>query len=164
MYQLTKKDIACLIKEGRVIQGYTQQKLSELTGISLRSIQRIENEEVLPRSYTIRVLATQLGVLSKLTQQESRTPVQDITKEPEIPIPPVNIEPSLKVNSSSFRPKRLNKPRRIILSIGIGVLLILGTAAFIAQSAKFPETPFECLLLWMGIAGAYMITLLMLWK
>ncbi|SEW35791.1 Helix-turn-helix [Chitinophaga sp. YR573] len=162
MYQLTKKDIACLIKEGRVIQGYTQQELSELTGISLRSIQRIENEEVLPRSYTIRVLATQLGVLSKLTQQESRTPVQEITKEPEIP--PVNIEPSQQVNSSSFPPKVLNKPRRIILSIGIGVLLILGTAAFIAQSAKFPETPFECLLLWMGIAGAYMITLLMLWK
>ena len=50
MYQLTKKDIANLIKEGRAIQGYTQQELSELTGISLRSIQRIENEEVLPRS------------------------------------------------------------------------------------------------------------------
>jgi transcriptional regulator with XRE-family HTH domain len=154
MYQLTKKDIANLIKEGRAIQGYTQQELSELTGISLRSIQRIENEEVLPRSYTIRVLAGQLGILSKLTQQEppaANTPVQDITKEFAIPEP-------------SFRPKRLNKPRRIILSIGIGVLLILGTTAFIAQSAKFPETHFECLLLWMGIASAYMMALLMLWK
>ena len=165
MYQLSKKDLASLIKEGRAIKGYTQQQLSERTGISLRSIQRIENEEVLPRSYTISVLAGELDVSGKLTKQEpaainvpaTAPGIKDISGMPDI-------MPSPQVSIASFRPRKLNKPRRIILSIGIGVLLILGTAAFLAQATRFPETNFECLLLWMTIAGAYMIILLMLWK
>ena len=37
-------------------KNLTQQELSELSGISLRTIQRIEKGEVVPRPFTIRKL------------------------------------------------------------------------------------------------------------
>ena len=57
MVQYNKEDIARLVKDGRIAMGYTQQELSDLTRISLRSVQRIENAEVLPRLYTLKLLA-----------------------------------------------------------------------------------------------------------
>jgi transcriptional regulator with XRE-family HTH domain len=142
-----KKRIAELIKEGRALKGYTQQELSDLTGISLRSVQRIENEEVLPRAYTIRILAEKLEITDKLGSslndgQESQ--------------PATNEHP---VNQSW-----LNKPRKIILSAGIGLILVLGAFAFLAQSVRFPETQFESSLFWLGIITAYTIILYRLWK
>ncbi|WP_254086313.1 hypothetical protein [Dawidia cretensis] len=61
-------------------------------------------------------------------------------------------------------PPRLNRPRKIILTTGIGILLILGGLAFIAQATRFPETTFEALLFWMGISGAYMLIQYNLWR
>src|SRR4051812_41458863 len=107
MYQLSKKDLASLIKEGRAIKGYTQQQLSERTGISLRSIQRIENEEVLPRSYTISVLVGELDVSGKLTKEDSaavnvpetKSFIKNISRMP-------NIIPSPQESIPSIRPKK----------------------------------------------------------
>lgn len=170
MNQLDKKIVATLIKEGRAIKGITQQELSNLTGISLRSVQRIENEEVLPRLYTIRVLAEQLGVWARMNEPVlgsddfSDTREEDPIKkagEQQEPVNETNM-PGGKISPSTSN--QLNRPRKIILSIGIGVLMILGTVAYIAQSARFPETDFEGLLLWMVIAGLYMLILFRLWK
>ena len=61
MKQTQKKMIAALVKEGRIAKGYTQKELSDLSHISIRSIQRIENGEILPRSYTLKTLAGILG-------------------------------------------------------------------------------------------------------
>jgi len=56
----SKEKTAELIKSQRLAKGFTQQQLAELTRVSLRSIQRIENGEVIPRAYTLTILAEHL--------------------------------------------------------------------------------------------------------
>lgn len=51
-----------LIKSMRVKKGLTQDELAERTGITVRTIQRIEQGKVNPRSYSIKVIATALNV------------------------------------------------------------------------------------------------------
>ncbi|MCF2491498.1 helix-turn-helix domain-containing protein [Dyadobacter sp. CY347] len=50
------------IRESRIKQGLTQQELAAATNISLRTIQRIENGEVIPRSYTLKTIASVLKI------------------------------------------------------------------------------------------------------
>jgi transcriptional regulator with XRE-family HTH domain len=168
MDQLHKSDIAIWIKEGRLSKGYTQQELSDLTGISIRSVQRIENGEVIPREYTLRLLAEQLGLkdISLLNQVKG----QPESTESMVNLP-FHDEPVAKnaavpevLNIRAPIPRRLNKPRKIILSVGMGLFLILGTAAFIAQSPRFPETAFEAFCLWSVITVVYTVILFFLWK
>mgnify|MGYP000326911403 FL=1 len=45
------------IKELRKKFNYTQSELSEVSGLSIRTIQRLENNEVSPSSYTLKVLS-----------------------------------------------------------------------------------------------------------
>jgi transcriptional regulator with XRE-family HTH domain len=138
MPRYSKQDIAKLVKDGRIAKGYTQQELSDLTRISLRSVQRIENGEVLPRLYTLKILADQLGFsLDDVVETEAEMPVKKIT---------------------------LSKPRKIILSIGSLLLIVLLTGAFLSQSAHFPETTFERFLLYAGVLTVYGLTLLRIWK
>lgn len=51
-----------LIKELRIKKGLTQEELANLTELSARTIQRIENGEVDPRSYTLQMIAKALDV------------------------------------------------------------------------------------------------------
>ena len=51
-----------IIKDLRVKKGMTQEELAEKTELSTRTIQRIENGEVAPRSYTLQVIAKALEV------------------------------------------------------------------------------------------------------
>ena len=50
------------IKELRIKKGMTQEELAEMTELSARTIQRIENGEVDPRSYTLQMIAKALEV------------------------------------------------------------------------------------------------------
>jgi len=50
------------IKSIRIQKGLTQEILAEKTGISTRTIQRIENNEVAPRSYTLEQIAIALQI------------------------------------------------------------------------------------------------------
>ncbi|UHG94518.1 helix-turn-helix domain-containing protein [Spirosoma oryzicola] len=50
------------IKEIRLKQGMTQQELALEANINLRTVQRIENEEVIPRSYTLKIIAKALHI------------------------------------------------------------------------------------------------------
>jgi transcriptional regulator with XRE-family HTH domain len=50
------------IKEARIRKGMTQEELALETGINIRTIQRIENGEVIPRSYSLRTIAEMLGI------------------------------------------------------------------------------------------------------
>ena len=43
-------------------KGFTQEELADLTGLSVRTIQRIENGETVPRSYTVKVVAKALAL------------------------------------------------------------------------------------------------------
>ena len=51
-----------LIKELRIKKGMTQEELAAKTEVSARTIQRIENGEVDPRSYTLQMIAKALNV------------------------------------------------------------------------------------------------------
>ena len=51
-----------LIKDLRVKRGITQDDLAAKADTSVRTIQRIENDEVDPRSYTLRLIADALEV------------------------------------------------------------------------------------------------------
>ncbi|MBN1116011.1 MAG: helix-turn-helix domain-containing protein [Bacteroidales bacterium] len=51
-----------LIKERRLQLGMTQEELANKTEISIRTIQRIENDEVDPRAYTLQVIAKALDI------------------------------------------------------------------------------------------------------
>ena len=149
MSQLDKEKVAKLVREARITKGYTQQQLSDLAGISLRSVQRIENGEVIPRAYTLRILAEKLGL--------------------PVPIPATSPDPQTTTPTDSQTTPATphpnpNRPRKLILTIGIGLLLLLGAGAFLAQSAKFPETDFERFLFWMGVFAVYTLALLRIWK
>jgi transcriptional regulator with XRE-family HTH domain len=48
------------VKELRILQGLTQEDLTEKTGLSLRTIQRIESGESVPRGDTLRRLSIAL--------------------------------------------------------------------------------------------------------
>jgi transcriptional regulator with XRE-family HTH domain len=49
------------IKEIRTRMGMTQQELASKAKVNLRTIQRIENSEVIPRSYTLKTIAKVLN-------------------------------------------------------------------------------------------------------
>lgn len=153
---MDKEELARLVKEGRTARGYTQQELSDKTGLSLRSVQRIENGEVVPRSYTIRVLAEELG----FEVASSRSGGSPSAFEPLSSIEPgTSVPPPIPLRSSSPR-----RPRKIILTTGLGIILVLGAMAFLAQSPRFPETTFEALLFWLCIVVVYTVALLFIWK
>lgn len=59
---MDKTAIAKKIVHYRKIKGVTQETLSELTGLNVRTIQRIESGEVDPRLYTLKSIADALGV------------------------------------------------------------------------------------------------------
>ena len=55
-------NIGIVIKEVRQQKGLTQQELSENAGLSVRTVQRIENDEVEPSFYSLKSLGEILGV------------------------------------------------------------------------------------------------------
>lgn len=59
---MDKTAIAKKIIHFRKQRGITQEMLSEVTGLNVRTIQRIESGEVDPRLYTLRSIADALGV------------------------------------------------------------------------------------------------------
>jgi uncharacterized Tic20 family protein len=71
-----EKNLAQVIKTLRNRKGYSQEELSGKTGLNLRTIQRIENDEVEPRGDSLRKLAAafdmSLDDLNDLTADEDR--------------------------------------------------------------------------------------------
>ncbi len=59
-----KTELANRIKELRTRKGFSQEELSERTGLSLRTIQRIENGETEPRGDSLKRLAQAFDVSS----------------------------------------------------------------------------------------------------
>lgn len=131
------KKLAKIVKYQRSAQGYTQTELAEKTGISLRSIQRIEKGEVLPRPYTLRALAAALNFRD-----------EDLLAE--------NMEAEQSADSG--------KAGKIILSVVIPIVLLLLAFAFLVQSPTFPETPFEAAVFWAAVIFVIGIFLWFLWS
>ncbi len=59
---MDKTSIAKKIIHFRKLKGITQETLAEITGLNVRTIQRIESGEVDPRLYTLKSIAEALGV------------------------------------------------------------------------------------------------------
>ncbi|TDO23925.1 helix-turn-helix domain-containing protein [Pedobacter duraquae] len=121
-----KETISRIIKERRLAKGYSQQELAQLCLLNLRSVQRIEKAEVLPRSYTLKLLAEMLDIDPE--ELIYRPEIQGSTAEEE-----------------SFMTK-LNLPGKIILTCSTALLFFILAVAYLSQSASFPETTFELFL------------------
>ena len=67
------------IKELRIKKGMTQQQLADNSGITLRTIQRIENGEVKPSLHSLNTISRVLEAdLSALIQQSASKPYEFI--------------------------------------------------------------------------------------
>jgi transcriptional regulator with XRE-family HTH domain len=67
------------IKELRIKKGMTQQQLADDSGITLRTIQRIENGEVKPSLHSLNTISRVLEAdLSALIQQSASKPYEFI--------------------------------------------------------------------------------------
>lgn len=66
-----------MIKEKRISKKYTQEKMSELLGISLRQYVRIDNEEDLPRRDVLKKLISELD----LTDNEIGKYIREISNK-----------------------------------------------------------------------------------
>ena len=62
MFKTNTMTIGDKIKSIRIQKGLTQEILAEKTSVSTRTIQRIENNEVDPRSYTLEKIADALQI------------------------------------------------------------------------------------------------------
>jgi len=131
-----QKMIATIVKEKRKELGYTQQEVSDITKISLRSIQRIEKGAVMPRMHTLKALAESLDFsLDVLNPDESH----------------------------SNAPGRVSIYRKVILSISSALIIVLLSFAFVAQSNRFPETNFEFLIYCTSIVAVISIIWVKIW-
>jgi transcriptional regulator with XRE-family HTH domain len=139
----SKEKIALLIKNARINRGYSQQQLADLVKLNLRSVQRIEKAEVLPRAYNLNLIARELDLDIAVLKEDSNISA--------------TVEPN-QINNT------FNKPRKLILSIGIGLIGSLLIAAFLSQSSNFPETSFELFLLLAFNIAVYGIILWSIWR
>ena len=65
------------VKELRTGLNYSQKELSEKSGLTLRTIQRIENNEVKPSLYSLKVLGEALNVdLSNVSLKSDAKPYE----------------------------------------------------------------------------------------
>jgi transcriptional regulator with XRE-family HTH domain len=64
-----------VVLEGRKRKGLTQEELAGLTGITVRTIQRIESGETTPRAYTLKAIAGALELPLSALQPEAGAPV-----------------------------------------------------------------------------------------
>lgn len=135
-----KQDIAGMVKRERLKRKLTQKELAELSGITIRAVQRIENAIVMPRKYTLNALFEHIDV-----------PLEFIKKQ------------ALSSNEKEVIVKS-SRISKLILTFGIPVLLVIGCYAFILQSPTFPENAFEMCVLIFCMSFIYFILLLKIWK
>ena len=71
---MSNSSIGQEIRKRRTSKGLSMEALSDMSGVSLRTIQRIENGESTPRGYTLNQITTALEInIEELTSTESRT-------------------------------------------------------------------------------------------
>lgn len=78
-----KMETGKLIKKLRIEKGMTQEELAELTELSARTIQRIENGEVDPRTYSLQMIAKALDVDISLFTETCSKEDKETNKENE---------------------------------------------------------------------------------
>lgn len=134
---------ATWLRDGRLSKGLTQKELAERSHISIRSIQRIEKGELVPRSHTLKTLAEILELSFEDFMRAAR--------EQEFSIP--------QADSNT-----LTRPQRTVLSVGICLIILFLALAYVAQAPKFPETTFELLIFLSSALALITVVLFMLWR
>ncbi len=129
------ESIARLIKHNRIRLNYTQKHLSDISGISLRSLQRIEKAQVIPRASTLNLLVKHLEV--ELPGEKAEGILSD---------------------------RNLSKNFKLVLSILLAVIVICLALAFVFQSPTFPESAFELSLFMAGGFAIYSVILFLIWR
>jgi len=112
------------LKSLRELQNLTQEELSEKSGVSVRTIQRIESGKE-PRGYTLRVLAKALEVEEdKLLHKESgKEKSQIVTEKEEIKEVVVINYSSLKLINLSSIPFIIVPPLNILIPIVLMLIM-----------------------------------------
>ncbi len=81
---------AARIQAIRKSKGLSQEALAEEAGVSLRTIQRVEQGDTVPRGYTLQALAAALGVpLEALREEPTSVPTPVV----EVPAPTPTLHP-----------------------------------------------------------------------
>ncbi|MEM8507163.1 MAG: helix-turn-helix transcriptional regulator [Bacteroidota bacterium] len=75
---MKQPELGLKITNLRKQKGYTQEELVALCNINVRTLQRIENGEVTPRSYTIKTILSALDYDYESLQEESKTQTPEI--------------------------------------------------------------------------------------
>jgi len=126
--------VGIVIKEVRKQKGLTQVDLSDQSGISVRTIQRIEKDEVEPSIYSLKVISEILGVdFLKIRSKYSMTFISKLLG--------INLnDPSMTTQGKIQIEERLQKIESHLLSIDRtyrknrrmlrGVLYATGAMAF----------------------------------
>lgn len=135
-----------LIRSLREQKGWTQEALAQETGISVRTIQRLEGEGTKrPQAANLRSLAEAFGVELVVLQEASRQNM--VYAEPQAPdsvptaastpvIPSEPIQPAVPHRNTG------NRIRTVLLSTGIAVLLMAGAfALFISPQLSRDSKP-----------------------
>ncbi len=68
---MDKKNVGKKTLNARKAKGLTQAELSEVSSISIRTIQRLESGDVIPRVYTLKTLSKHLGVDLLIESEDS---------------------------------------------------------------------------------------------
>lgn len=68
------------LKKVRIDNGFSQEELSEKSGLGLRTIQRLENGESSPREDTLRLLTKALNVPQDFFKENKNTYMDKTTK------------------------------------------------------------------------------------
>lgn len=84
------------ISTQRKIAGLSQELLSEKCGITLRTVQRIENDKSIPRPYTLKVIADTLNI--KIADLEASFNTEQETTETTLPELTANKDLLAKIN------------------------------------------------------------------
>ncbi len=144
-----------LIKELRVKKGLTQEELASLTDLSARTIQRIENGEVDPRSYTLQMIAKALDVDFSVFVDNSQDECQSSTMKNEnhwlallhlSGLLPLFFPSVLIWNHKKDKSKEANKHFRAVISLQLTILGIVLFGFWIFWKVNQPAPLFGGLL------------------
>ncbi|MEJ1237289.1 helix-turn-helix transcriptional regulator [Chryseolinea sp. T2] len=151
---MKQPDLGKKLTELRKNRGLTQEELVERCNISVRTIQRIETGEVMPRSYTIKTIVTALDYPFEEIFGTSNDETQSINHEHNEDTANADKVPITATTSTSTNTQRL----RVALVFGFIYFILTFPEAFAeyyrfsTDLIVFGDTPYTLLKILIGIS------------
>jgi len=153
------------IKEFREQKGYTQSDLADQTGLSLRTIQRIESGETIPKGHTLQVLAEIVGINpsefinddSEVTAEHiERLKLINLSALTVILIPFGNIGFPLMIWKRAKGDRIINQASKYIINFQITWSLVLSFLLVVSPFVqKFFQLPFSLIIVILVLAYCF---------